>query len=110
MMKLFLLPLILVAIYFANSSQFPSKLSSSACKIVNQVLEKENWMKTIAILKFTNKLDSEDFDNIAKCLTAKITVVLIDMRRFDSDTIVSLQNPTFVVMIIDVHQELITVS
>lgn len=108
-MKLIFLRLILFAVYFSNSSQFPSKIPESACKIISEVLEKENWMKTVAIVKFSHSFDDEVIDNLMKCLTVEITVVLIDIGSFNSEGL-SLQNPTFIVIIIDKPTELIVVG
>jgi hypothetical protein len=104
--KVFLL--IFLRIYFSSSSEFPSKIPESACKIVSEVIEKETWMKTIAIVKFSNVFDEKEIDILMNCLPAKITVVVIDIGTYNSDA--SLQNPTFIIMIIDLPTELITVS
>jgi hypothetical protein len=82
-MKLVLLPLIFFAIYFANCSEFPSKLHESACKIVSEVHKKEVWMKTIAIVKFERNFDEKLIDNLIKCLPMEIAVIQIDMNTFD---------------------------
>lgn len=99
-MKLKLLPLIFLAIYFANSSEFSSKIPQSACKIVSDVIEKENWMKTIAIMEFDDNFDEKLIDKIAKCLPSKITVVMIDATTNNSN-LPTIHNVDYVITVID---------
>lgn len=99
------IPLIFFAIYFANSLEPPSKLAESACKIVGDVLKKENWMKTIAIVKFENNFNEKVINSLIKCLPMEITVVLINVKNFNMNS-VRIHQVAMVVMIVESYEEL----
>jgi hypothetical protein len=77
-MKLKLLPLILLGIYWVNTAESYQNLPESACKIASEVIKKEPWMKTLAIVNFEKNYDEKSIDNLAECLQLEITVVMID--------------------------------
>lgn len=95
-MKLKFLFLIFLELISGNSSKLPQ----SACKIVGDVIEKENWMKTIAILHFNDKYDAEVIDNFAKCLPSDITVVMIDAMTYNFN-LPTTHNVDYVIILAD---------
>lgn len=99
-MKLFLTPIILLAIYFANSSEINSKLPESACEIFSEVFKKEPWIKTVAIVKFKNNFDASVIDDLVKCLPIDITVVLIDVDKFKVDRR-NIRKSHYVILLLD---------
>lgn len=81
---------------FANLKESGQKLPQSACKIVENVFEKEIWMKTIAIVKFEIS-DEKLIDNFVKCLPSEIAVVSIDAKSFNMNS-VRIHKASFVVI------------
>jgi hypothetical protein len=101
-MRLKLLPLILLGIYFANSSQFHPNLPLKACQIVREILINEFNTKTIAIVKMERKFDGNVIDELMKCLPREVTVVVIDILSYNLDSENIKHNPTLNVLLVDV--------
>lgn len=99
-MKLKLLPLIILGIYYANTSQNLQNLSQSACKIVEDVHKKESWTKTIAIVNFEKGFEKSEIDNLIKCLPAEVTVVMIDAMSYNLN-MKTIHNVDYVIIIVD---------
>lgn len=73
--------ILLILIFFAtqiNSIDDDESLSRFTCKIVIDLHEKNNWMKTITLIKGESQLDSSFIDEFLQCLPMEISVVIND--------------------------------
>jgi hypothetical protein len=82
-----------------------SKLLETACKVVSEVHRKENWMKTIALVKFKNNFEDDVAEKLQKCLPMEISTLLIDMKSFNMST-QRTHSPTMAVLLVDDMEEM----
>lgn len=94
------------ALFHLNCPQETSKLPVVACKIVSDVLKKEIWMKTIAIVNFKNNFEDDVVESLQKCLPMEISTLLIDMKNFNIRKTQRIHSPTMAVIIVDDMEDL----
>ena len=73
------------------------KLAKFVCDAVTDVMESENGMRRVAIVRYQTSFDRDFTDEIGKCLTSDVAVLSMDLN--DGLSNVSMQKPSMVVLL-----------
>ena len=80
-----------------QDSENTLKLANFVCDAVADVMESENGMRRVAIVRYQTSFDRDFTDEIGKCLTSDVAVLSMDLN--DGLSNVSMQKPSMVVLL-----------
>ena len=78
-------------------------MPESSCKVVSEMIRREPWIKTLAIVIFKNYFESDIVNNLLQCMPPEISNLVLDLKIVsDTDAVNwNIHNPQFVIIIAD---------
>jgi hypothetical protein len=89
------------AFFYVICSENFSNLAQSACKVVKSALEKDSWIKTIAVLEMRRSTQGYLINDLLHCMPINISITLMNTELSLNLNQERIHNPTFTVMLVD---------
>lgn len=78
-------------------------MPESSCKVVSEMIRREPWIKTVAIVIFENDFETDVVNDLLQCMPPEISHLVLDLkivRDTDAENW-NIHNPNFVIIIAD---------